>query len=240
MTSAFTHDAHKSSRLIQFLTERAVSTVKVSHKNFAEELGQMIDLSDSFALSDALRGLTRSPYSAETIDKDRIKKVFLQQQHAMVENMIAHFVTPKKGSPMQLPSLEGEDIVLDKALDRYKRFYALQQSDLEYNISQLRQQLRDDIKGFSPRLAQLVALDTAMAKTLNAHSRQLFNIMPRLLAKRFADLQAEQSLTHTLFDDELHWLEAFQQEMQGLLLAELEVRLQPLLGLIEALDEDIL
>ncbi len=239
MNTVFSDDAHKSSRLIQFLTDRAVSSVKVSHKHFAEELGQMIDLSDSFALSDALRGLKKTPYSDVKIDKEQIKTVFLQQQHRLVETMIGHFSHPVKGSPMRLPAIDKSDIDLTKTLEGYQRFYALQQSDLESQIIQLRHQLRQDIKGFSPRLAQLVALDTIMSDTLGVHSRQLFNLMPRILSKRFADLQSETSSSQNLFDDELHWLEAFQEEMQGLLLAELEVRLQPLLGLIEALDEEL-
>lgn len=224
-------DAPKSSRLVQFLTELALSQVKISHKNFAEELGQLIDLSDSFALSESLRSLNRTPFTKAELDTQALKADFLQQQSDMVENLIRSF-TPEIGAlALHLPKPEGDkEVSDDKMLEAYKRFYALQQSDMDYKIIKLRGEMRLAIKTYSESLAQLVALDTALSDTLTVHSRRLFTLMPRLLAQRYAQLRDEAGY---------EWRKQFYKEMQSLLLAELDVRLQPVLGLIEALDDEV-
>jgi hypothetical protein len=101
--------------------------------------------------------------------------------------------------------------------------------------------VRESVSGFSPALAQLAALDTALGDPISAHTRRIFAVVPRLLQKRFEFLieqyrqasagnQREQNLWHQTHAQ-------FRSDMQGLLLAEIDTRLLPVLGLIEALDE---
>ena len=53
MTQALPQVSLGSSRLVRFLTDLSVSNTQVSHSQFTERLGQLIDFSDSIALSDA-------------------------------------------------------------------------------------------------------------------------------------------------------------------------------------------
>lgn len=250
MASVSLLDTQQGSRLIRFLTDLAVSDAKISHKNFAEQLGQLIDLSDSFALSDALRSLKRLPFNAKTDAagkaeySEAIKAHFLQERSIMVEAIVKSFV-PNQGSlALLLPSADSEESINSgKTLDGYVRFYAMQQSEMEHRIIKLRAQVREDLSGHSEELAQLAALDTAIGDTLAVPSRKLYTVVPRLLRKRFNLLHDEHRQSADGDDNPQLWLETggwldnFYNEMQGLLLAELEVRLQPVLGLIEALEE---
>ena len=251
MASVSLLDTQQGSRLIRFLTDLAVSDAKISHKNFAEQLGQLIDLSDSFALSDALRSLKRLPFKANTDDDTRaqysesIKQHFLQQRSLMVEAIVKSFVPDHGTLALLLPAADSEESINSgKTLDAYVRFYAMQQSEMEHRVIKLRAHVRESLSGHSAALAQLAALDTAIGDTLAIPSRKLFTVVPRLLRKRFTLLHEEHvAKTQDSIDNNQLWLETggwldnFYNEMQGLLLAELEVRLQPVLGLIEALEE---
>lgn len=252
MTSVSLLDTQQGSRLIRFLSDLGVSEAKISHKHFAEQLGQLIDLSDSFALSDSLRSLKRLPFTDKTDAEQRseyaeaIKSDFLQQRTLMVEAIVKSF-TPNIGAlALLLPNADAEDnINSGKSMDAYQRFYAMQQSEMEHRIIKLRGEVREAVSGFSPELNQLAALDTALGDTITVPSRRLFTVIPKLLRQRFNFLHEDHQKTSGNNGDEDSqlwletggWLDNFYNEMQGLLLAELEVRLQPVLGLIEALEE---
>ena len=110
---------------------------------------------------------------------------------------------------------------------------------------------------FAPQLAQLASLDASMADTLADFSRRAFAGVPHLLAKRFYYLnqqyrqaRAEQpeltnGLSSSVRDETARWLQKdgwldrFIREMQAVLLAELELRLMPVIGLIEALEFEV-
>ena len=77
------------------------------------------------------------------------------------------------------------------------------------------------------------------------HTAKLFNVTAVLLEQRFKQLlQAYLQKTDAASRTEPHhwlisggWLALFYQDMLELLLAELDVRLQPVVGLLEALNE---
>ena len=72
----------------------------------------------------------------------------------------------------------------------------------------------------------------------------MFNVIPKLLEQRFHLLLKTHKENVDDNNDELEnwlapdgWLELFYQDLRELLLAEFDVRLQPILGLLEALNE---
>jgi hypothetical protein len=93
-------------------------------------------------------------------------------------------------------------------------------------------------------MKQLVALDVAIANTIAANTRQVFSTIPKLLRIRFNQLlklHGQQRIELDLAGSPIvPWLHDFLFEMRQVLLAELDVRLQPTLGLIEAFDEESL
>lgn len=132
--------------------------------------------------------------------------------------------------------------------ERYKVFYVQQQREIASRLDQLRAAIRAALAARSSRLARLAVLDATLDETLSAATQRLFSEVPGLLARRFQYLyQCHQQAVSGQQGEDLPqswgqpggWLEQFAREMQGSLLAELEVRLQPLVGLMEALDEEV-
>lgn len=140
----------------------------------------------------------------------------------------------------------------------YRRYYAAHQRDMESSIGLLRTRLRralaDAASGSSgsPALARLAVLDEVMERALGERERSLLASVPQLLAKRFARLRqahrqalADQPLANDPpADDPAQWMQpggwlaTFCREQQAVLLAELEVRLQPAAGLVDAFDNE--
>ena len=98
-----------------------------------------------------------------------------------------------------------------------------------------------------PALRQLAALDAALDKALCERESKLLSTVPLLLRKRFEHLLKahQQTLLDTGHADKPDtwmkqgaWLARFCHELQTVLLAELDVRLQPTVGLIEALHNE--
>jgi hypothetical protein len=244
--------ALNGSRLVRFLSDLEIADVQVSHKHFTERLAQLIDLSDSVALSaahDKLALMRRDagPAASPAVSSEAVIAEFIRVRTAAVQFIVSTF-TPGEGvSWLSLPIITSETPELERAsYERYQLFYVNHQREIIFKLNKLRADTRSTVSTHSARLAQLVALDTALEATLNVHTQKLFAGVPRLLGKRFDALyqQHQQTMTDQETDDPQMWgepggwLEQFNREMQGLLLAELEVRLQAILGLIEALNEE--
>src|SRR5699024_10608012 len=129
----------------------------------------------------------------------------------------------------------------------YRSFYVARQPQLTAGLQPVRVRLRGALADAGPRAAQLAELDAVVDATLTAHVRQSFGTIPKLLARRFETLKPEPQ--RHLLDDPCDdpaawiapggWLHRFTEEMQLLLFAELEVRLEPLSGLLNALHNEV-
>lgn len=233
--------------------------VEVSHKHFAERLGRLIDLSGSIALSRVHVGLaaTASKPCAKTatvVPTESLVDEFIRVRTTIVQSIIDSFVSAA-GVGVAPPSLPLVTAAISAAeltkYGRYQLFYVSRQKEIAVKLGKLRASIRAAVSSRSSRLAQLVVLDAALDEAISAPTQKLFAEIPRLLERRFQYLYlqhqqvvASQDGEHgegdwRLWSQAGGWLEQFTGEMQGLLLAELEVRLQPVLGLIEALKEEV-
>ena len=239
MTQATAPVSLNGSRLVRFLSDLSVAGVEVSHKHFAERLGGLIDLSDSISLSTAHGGLSAMAVPAPSADGkaaagEYLRQEFLDTHTSAVQFIIKSFVADGAANWLKLPSEETSIASIAK-YDPYLQFYSAHQREMDFKVKRLRADVRTTISDLSPKLAQLSTLDEALEKTLSTHSRKLFAGVPRLLEQRFHFLLVESESSSLGVAN----LGDFYKEMQGLLLAELEIRLQPVLGLIEALNEEI-
>lgn len=226
------------------LGELAVSDAEVSHQHFAQRLGQLIDLSHSVNISRVHAQRSANAFTASTESDEAITAEFLQVRNAIVASIIKSFEDGTGLRRIKLPQSDPE-APADAAsgYEPYGRFYAAHQREMDNKIQQLRKQVREAAQGASAELAQLVVLDEALGDTLTVHSRKFFAAIPGLLARRYAYLLNE----YTVASDNPQgnsgsWpelLELFCQNMQSLLLAEVEARLLPTQGLIEALHSEI-
>lgn len=247
LQSASNFLAVQSSRLIHCLSELGVTGVELSDTNLADKLGRLVDLSDSVMLAEALRSLPKATSAEDLEASGRVRDQFLDARTAMVKSIASSFALDTGLAQFKLPKLK--DIVTEEGVSfqAYQKFYAVQQSEMDFRITKLRVRTREGVSAHSRKLAQLAALDNALGDTLAAHSRQLLGAIPRLLSGRLDSLyqqhqrsQPEQQVDEArLWAQPGGWLNQFHREMQGVLLAELELRLQPIMGLIEALDVEI-
>ncbi len=242
------HSAQASlngSRLVRVLGELAVSDVEVSHKQFAQRLGLLIDLADSVNLAGVHGRKLADGFKRKTASDDAIKDEFLQVRNSIVASIIASFSNEGGGlRRIKLPQAT-EQAPDDSAIgfEPYGRFYVAHQREMEAKIQQLRFHVREAVKGATPQLAQLATLDKALADTLAAHSRKCFAVIPRLLSRRYEQLLKEHNeARENPQGSSVTWpelLEMFCRNIHGLLLAEVEARLLPTQGLIEALHSQI-
>ena len=95
----------------------------------------------------------------------------------------------------------------------------------------------------APALRQLAALDGVLDQALAPRERSLLATVPQLLGRRFEQLHQAHRNALSTPDDPARWLQpgawlhTFCQDMRVVLRAELELRLQPVAGLLEALNE---
>ena len=249
MTAAVSSASLGSSRLIRFIADLAVCQPELTHKQFAERLGSLIDFSDSILLSAAHMNLSTMAFEPSQDSTRNMAEEFLKVRTTLVQNIIKGTTPDATQTRIRLPSpLRGSsrEELLD--FDNYHRFYALHQREMDMKIQHLREQVREEIASISPGLAQLSVLDGAISDTLQVHTRRFFAVVPRLLEKRFSSLYNDYAGRQgdlNLEDNPENWLRPggwlarVYKDIQGLLLAELDVRIQPVMGLIEALNKEV-
>ncbi len=168
---------------------------------------------------------------------------------AFLVNSVRRSFSPKLGrTHIQLPIPElALPMNVGTAYAPYRRFYESHQRDMELSIQPLRTNVREALAKASPRLRKLAELDVTLEKILRDREGKLLARVPLLLRKRFEQLfkEHQQKLADSAQADNPAawaqaggWLARFCDDMQMLLLAEVELRLQPTLGLIEAFKQD--
>ncbi|MGB1457328.1 DUF3348 family protein [Spongiibacter marinus] len=252
MPKAAAHAPPTPSRLAHTLNALGVAASAAPRAGFADKLAELIDLSGAIALSELLRGLRRVKATGEAAGDDA-QALFMARRADMIEAISASFTLDPEAmasSPAGfiLPSPNADTFGSDAAgYAPYQRFYALHQSEIDHRVISLRGELRKLLAGRSEALAQLAALDTMMEGTLAVYSRRALSALPKLLAQHFfalrseqqnIDADTEQPTTSEQWLADGGWLWQFHTDMQSLLLAELALRLQPLQGLLEALNSE--
>ncbi|RJF96763.1 DUF3348 domain-containing protein [Noviherbaspirillum cavernae] len=241
-----------SSKLIRCLAELDMADAVDPGNAFAEQLGLWIHFADAITLSavhsDSIASAPNmqpeAPFDARVpigIEFDRIQ--------ALLVNSITKSCSPTPGKThIKLPIPELElPLNLSTAYPPYRRFYEAHQRDMELSIQPLRVNVREALAKASPRLNKLADLDATLEKILRERESKLLSKVPVLLKRRFEQLfkAHQQQLVDTRQADNPAgwtqagaWLARFCNDMQMLLLAEVELRLQPTMGLIEAFKQD--
>lgn len=234
------------SRLVRLLSELSAIKFSASEHNLAEQLGRLIGLSDSISLARSLGQLPLKAGDPSVENAGAVRDDLLASRREMMRIIVESFAPQAGSTGIQAPSLSvGTRIEALQTFEPYRRFYSMHQAEMAGAIQSLRQRVRNGVAGFSVELNQLAELDRILGESLSIHTGKLFNLCPKLLEERFKQLlQAHRDSSAETNVTEPHqwlmpggWLELFYQDMKELLLAELDVRLQPVFGLLEALDE---
>jgi len=235
-----------SSQLTRCLAELNLLEGAEPTSDFADELGQWMHFTDAIALSSVHeRGMAKvSTQSAELREATgaSLTAQFERTRALMVNSITKSCALTGGNTPIKLP------LPLDQEVSYapYRRFYEAHQRDMELSVEPLRVNLREALAKASPSLRKLVELDVVMDRFLRERESKLLARVPVLLQKRFdAQYTAHQEqLAASGQPDKpaawMHpggWLARFCQDLQTLLLAEAELRLQPSAGLLEAFNQ---
>lgn len=248
MTQNLTRTNFHSSKLIRCLADLAMVDAADADHAFAEKLGQWIHFADAITLSSVHGDGVASPARVQQKkhgEAHAAASVELERVQALLTNSVMKSFAPNAGRALiELPM---PDFALPfnptASYAPYRRFYEAHQRDMELSITPLRYKLREAVAKASPVLKKLAELDETFEKILRDRESKLLARIPVLLKKRFEQLfkEHQQTLTGTEQADNAAswirtggWLARFCQDMHMLLLAELELRLQPAAGLLEA------
>lgn len=218
---------------MRFLASMGLSDAELSNDNFAERMSRLIGLSDSINIAQAHRNVSFQPGLAGSELLHNLTQDFDALRSGIEDLIDRSFGPPENAGRLKLPLLKWQDGVPE--FEPYQRFYMALQREMDYRILPHWSNMREAVAGVSPEMAQLAAIDTALGESLVPHAKELLGVVPRLLRKRFQQLH-EAAVEEPEAGDVPQWLKSFQKDMQELLFAELEVRLLPLVGLLEAVE----
>jgi hypothetical protein len=251
MTPRQTRPHFHSASLLRVLADLADVPALASGTDFAEKLGLWVSFTDAIHLC-AVHNAAPAVASAAASSRAPARLAEeVDRLQAGMEQAIRQTDTNKASKnrvALPVPLLE---LPLDakSAYEPYRRYYQAQQREMEVNLAAMRARVRGALARASAPLQQLAALDEALESILNEREAKLLGSLPNLLEKRFKHLlKAHQKAVadRQQADDPLQWLAPgswlarFVHELKTVLLAELETRLQPTRGLLEALQNESL
>lgn len=230
--------------LIRLLARLTDVDVSESSQSLSDRLSQWLGWTDAIALSTALNGnppavasATRANGHAEESECARVRTALA---NAIAGDSV--FAAARRRGPAQAPPQGAPaQAAIDFAVFRQR--YLSQQQAMETAIGNLRGRLRGMLAAMTPAMTRLAVVDAVMERALSERERSLLAAVPGLLAGHFARLRQTEQATlagaQALGDAAPFtpgaWLDVFRKDMQSVLLAELDVRLQPVEGLLAAL-----
>ena len=260
MTRALPRAHFNSSRLTRFLTENAMIDAAPVADDVGQKLGDWLNFRQAIALHGVLNPEQQDAapqpahsrragvMTAEALTR-HVDKVRAQLEQSIVQGA-------PSGSGLtriDMPAAELDDPIEPKtAFEPYRRFYAAHQRQMEVSVQTLRSQVRGQLNKGAPRLQQLATLDAAFENMLSEREALVLANVTALHEKRVAQAlkkhiqQISNAQAEATADgaeapsanavSPLPWLLPLRQAMRTALLAELDTRLQPVLGLVEAFN----
>ena len=237
------------SRLEKLLTELSSAKFSPAEHNLAERLSYLIGVSGSINLARSLKQLPAKVESKASDDdvspEADLASACQQMMLVITSSFVAEEGAEYHETQLKVPSANGLRLEALQGYDPYRRFYVAHQTEMALGLQALRRRIRASLRGISAELHQLAKLDEILDENLTVDTRRLFNVIPKLLEERFNFLLEEhRKKTNENSSDDLEywllpegWLSLFYHDMREMLLAEFDVRLQPILGLLEALNE---
>lgn len=205
-------------RLLQQLPRSADST---NLPCIAERLGRLFGLGDTMSLDGAIAWRSRHPGSPQPAAIERLTGELASSRRALIRR-IEHWADKVE--------FEGEP-----AFEPLHHAWLGAQRKVAATSRQLRDKVRKAMKDQSPALAHLAELDAVFDHTMASYTSQCFAKVPKELEQRFQTLKNADRPTPDADD----WLHRYCEEAQNLLFAEMDVRLEPVLGLLEACHNEV-
>lgn len=240
-----------SSNLVRLLGEWVPAAPDASGMDFAERLSLQLNPLDAIALQAvnqqvrARRTAGRAtPATLARTLRDDVERVRGTLAHAIAQEVEPFFDVPLSGRSKTRAALPSP---AEAAWSGYQHRHATLQRQMDQMVAAVRDHVRQALSTASPRLQQLAALDATLEKVLAAREQAALPRIPRLLQRRFEQLRKDHeraAAQDDAGDDPAHWsrpggwLHAFAHDWRRVLLAERDLRLDPVAGLVEAVATD--
>lgn len=239
MTHSLPRTHFNASPLVRSLSRHSLLEVAESNQSIAERLGLWLDVSDAIALFAVLNpGAPRAAAGSDAAaaDASALREELARLKKGMTQ-AIAAGDTAALGAQalIRAPAAADAAAAASAAFAPYRRYYLVHQRDMAARVGGLRVRAREALAARSPAHKRLAELDAVLDQGLGEREREALGSVAVLLEKRFDALLATQTMTDAeRWLDADGWLTRFGKDVQDTLLMELEVRLQPVVGLIEA------
>ncbi len=228
------------SRLAQLLGQLDQRYAGLSHGDFAERLGRLFDLSDGIALDGATRHRPDGPFEPVGDLPQRLREDLLASRSSLLNNLARSFNGEEGASVIALPAFPSDaEAAKRPPFSPYVSFYQAHQRQMIAGIANLRLRCRRQLTTANRSLAHLAELDAVFESGLASYARAGFAVLPDFLEARYRALWQQRGP----FDAPADWLKPggwllnFRAELRLLLLAELDARQEPVLGLLAAAGE---
>lgn len=198
------------------------------------ELGKVIGLADAIQLHDLLKTAARGAEVAATDVAECARDELLTTRQALLDAIAEPFVSDNPDGFLRWPSLNpasGLDGLT--APQRLERFYIRLQQEIQVRVQALRQRIR---KALTPVFPGLAELDAWLEQALAPRVEKGLAVIPRQLARRCEHCL---SATGDADDRDDDWRQNLRALTCSLLVAEMDVRLEPVYGLVEALEDNL-
>lgn len=221
MAPAARHPAAHRSELVRLVTRLAAVDVAPPAQTLAERLGDWLGWTDAIALSATLGDAGATPAMPAMLTAPTASRAAAALQRLVRARSALVRSAGEAGAFALAPATDAAEL---------RRHLQARQRALEAGVAGLRTQVRGTLASHGGALRQLALLDAALEGALVGRERVSLALLPSLLERRWTRLrQAHAEAADTA------WCGAFAADVQAVLRAELELRLQPVDGLLDAL-----
>ncbi|GGC59958.1 hypothetical protein GCM10011362_05480 [Marinobacter halophilus] len=219
------HSPAGQAQLIQLLARAGAKVDGDPLPCFGERLGRLFGLGDTMTLDAAIAFRSRQPGMDQAVVFDRLTQELATTRRALISKI--------NGFSDEFESTQTESV------EPWLNAWLLLQRKLAATSRQLRDKVRKAMQNHNQILARLAELDAVFDHTMAGYTSQCFAHIPKVLEQRFQTLQTPSEHTQEPGTQPGDWLHRYCEEAQTLLLAELDVRLEPVLGLLEACHNEV-
>ena len=220
--------------LVRLLARVAQAEVAGPGQSLSDRLSDWLGWTDAITLSGALNSAPAATGRTRAISDSALANAAASCER--VRTSLTRAIAAATRAPSvhtRFPATPTEPPPPDYA-DFRQRYLSLQQT-MESDIGDLRQRLRVTLAATTPEMARLATVDAVMERALGVRERTLLASVPALLGARFERLRDAHAQQPAGDAPAGAWLRAFLDDMHSVLLAELDVRFQPVEGLLAAL-----
>ena len=245
MTRAPRRPHFHSARLVRTLVDLAVLEPCGPDTEIAAKLGAWTGFTDAITLSRIHNTEAREPKVAtQPTDASALVHEVSRVRAALEQSITSYGAPGVNKSRIALPTPQSDTSIEEASLyTPYRRYHQNHQRNLEQAVRGLRSNVRATVAKASPKLRQLAMLDASYEGILQEREAHLLSTIPTLFERNFHQLckahqqrmvESQQTDSPLLWLAPGAWLTRFLHNLHAALLDELDLRLQPTLGLLEA------